>query len=82
MLQSSDHLCGSLLDTLQQPYVLLMLGSPELDAVQLGSHESRVEGQKQLHQPASQASLDATQDAAGHLGCKYTLPAHVESFTN
>jgi len=56
-----------------------MLGAPELDAgLQVGSHESRVKGQNHLPQPAAHASLDAAQDTVGLLGCKHTLPAHVE----
>jgi len=43
-----------------------------------GSHESRVEGQNQLPQPAGHTSLDAAQDMVGFLGCKRTLLAHVE----
>jgi len=50
-----------------------MLGAPELDAgLQVGSHESRVEGQNPLPQPAGYASLDAAQDTVGFLGCKPT----------
>mgnify|MGYP001857004296 CR=1 FL=1 len=53
VLQPSDHLHGSPLDSLQQVHVLFVLGSPELDAViQVGSHESRVMGQNHLPQPA------------------------------
>ena len=60
-----------------------MLGATELDAVlQVGSHESRIEGQNHLPQPARHSSLDATQDTVGILGCKRTLPAHVESSIN
>ncbi|KAK4826170.1 hypothetical protein QYF61_006032 [Mycteria americana] len=33
VLQPSDHLCGPLLDSLQQLHVLLTLGTPELNAV-------------------------------------------------
>jgi len=56
-----------------------MLGAPELDAVlQVGSHQSRVEGQNHLPQPAGHASLDVAQDTVGLLGCKCTLPVHVE----
>jgi len=56
-----------------------MLGAPELDSVlQVGSHKSRVKGQNHLSRPAGHASLDAAQDTVGFLGCKRTLPAHVE----
>ncbi|CAN0071273.1 unnamed protein product, partial [Bubo scandiacus] len=44
----------------------------------VGSHESRVEGENHLPQPAGHASLDAAQDTAGFLGCKHTLSGHVE----
>jgi len=58
-----------------------MLGAPELDAgLQVGSHESGAEGQNPLPQPAGYPSLDAAQDVIGFLGCKHTLPAHVELF--
>jgi len=56
-----------------------MLGAPELDAVlQVGSHKSGVKGQNHLSQPVGHVSLDAAQDMVGFLGCKHTLPAHVE----
>jgi len=56
-----------------------MLGAPELDAgLQVRSHQSGAEGQNHLPCPAGHASLDAAQDTVGFLGCKYTLPAHVE----
>ena len=55
----------------------------ELDAVfQVGSHESRVEGQNQLPQPAGHTFLDATRDTIGLLSCKHILLAHAESFIN
>ena len=66
VLQPSDHFHYSLLDLLQQLSVSLVLGAPELDAVlQVGSHESRVEGQNHLPRPAGHTSLDATQDTVG-----------------
>ena len=46
--------------------------------LQVGSHESGVKGQNPLPRPAGHVSLDAAQDTAGFLGCKCTLPAHVE----
>jgi len=56
-----------------------MLGAPELDAVlQVRSHKSGVKGQNHLPQSAGHTSLDAAQDTVGFLGCKRTLPAHVE----
>jgi len=48
-LQPYNHLRGLPLDLLQQLQVLLPLGALELDAVlQLGSHESSIEGQNHL----------------------------------
>ena len=68
------------LDLLQQLHVLLVLAASELDAVlQVGSLESRIEGQNHLPRCADHTSLDAVQDTVGLLGCKCTLPAHVES---
>ncbi|PKU45108.1 hypothetical protein llap_4594 [Limosa lapponica baueri] len=56
-----------------------MLGAPELDAVcQVGSHQSREEGQNHLPEPAGHASFDAAQHTVGLLGCKPTLLAHIE----
>jgi len=58
-----------------------VLGAQELDAVlQVGSHQSRVEGQNHLYQPAGHASFVAAQDTAGLLGCERTLVAHVYLF--
>jgi len=60
-----------------------VLRAPELDAeLQLGSHQSRVEGQNHLHGPAGHTSLDAVQDTVGLLGCKRTLPDHVDLLIN
>ncbi|KAK4830718.1 hypothetical protein QYF61_013168 [Mycteria americana] len=81
VLQPSDHLHGSCLDSLQQDHVLLMLGAPELDAVlQVRSHQSRVEEKNHLPQPADHVSFYAAQDTVGFLGCKCILPAHVQFF--
>ncbi|KAK4833105.1 LOW QUALITY PROTEIN: hypothetical protein QYF61_027771 [Mycteria americana] len=81
VLQPSDHFLGPPLDPLQQLHVLLVLRAPELDAVlQVRSHQSRVEGQNHLPQPAGHAALDAAQDMVGLLGCKRTLLAHVQLF--
>jgi len=81
MLQPSEQLCGPPLGSLQQLRVLLVLGAPELDVgLQVGSHQSRVEGQNSLPQPAGHASLDAVQDTVGLLGCERTLVACVQLF--
>jgi len=72
--QRRCHLRGPPLNLLQQLHVLLVLGASELDTVlRVRSHESRVEGQNHLPQPAG------TQDMVDLLGCKCTLPAHAES---
>jgi len=61
----------------------VMLGAPEMNVVlQVGPHESRVEGQNHLPQPDGHTSLDATQDTVGLLDCQHTLLAHAESFIN
>ncbi|KAK4816932.1 hypothetical protein QYF61_025428 [Mycteria americana] len=81
VLQPPDHFCGPPLDPLQQVHVFPVLRAPELDAVlQVGSHQSRAEGQNHLLQPVGHASSDATQHTGGLLGCKRTLPAHVQLF--
>ncbi|KAK4823365.1 hypothetical protein QYF61_001713 [Mycteria americana] len=81
VLQPSDHFRGPPLDLLQQFHVLFVLRAPELDAVlQVRSHQSRVEGQNHLPRPAGHTSFDAAQDKVGRLGCKRTLPAHVQLF--
>ncbi|KAK4828848.1 LOW QUALITY PROTEIN: hypothetical protein QYF61_000905 [Mycteria americana] len=81
VLQPSDHSLGPPLDQLQQVHVLLVLKTPELDAVlQVGSHQSRVEGQNHLPRPAGHAAFDAAQDTVGLLGCERTLLAHVQLF--
>ncbi|PKU42021.1 hypothetical protein llap_7679 [Limosa lapponica baueri] len=62
-----------------QDHDVLILGAPELDAVlQMESHQSGVEGENHLPQPAGHASFDTTQDAVGLLGCECTLSTHVE----
>ncbi|KAJ7420830.1 Cohesin subunit SA-2 [Willisornis vidua] len=62
------HLHDPPLDLLQQVHIILMLGAPELDtALQVGSHQSKVKGQKHLPQPAGHAAFDATQDTVGFL---------------
>ncbi|KAK4817066.1 hypothetical protein QYF61_027095 [Mycteria americana] len=78
----SDHFCGPPLDLLLV-HVLPVLSTPELDAVlQVGSRQSKVEGQSHLPGPAGHASFDAAQDMAAFLGCECTLPAHVQLFTH
>ncbi|KAK4805635.1 hypothetical protein QYF61_009861 [Mycteria americana] len=80
----SDHFCGPPLDLLQEVHVFPVLRTLELDTVlQVGSHQSRAEGQNQLPHPAGHASFDAAhqkKDTVGFLGCEHTLPAHVQLF--
>ena len=81
--QPSDNLCDPPLDLLQQLHILLVLEAPELDTVlQVESHESIVEVQDHLSQPAGHVSLEAAQDTVSLLGYKKTLPAYVESSTS
>ncbi|KAK4830181.1 hypothetical protein QYF61_008972 [Mycteria americana] len=81
VLQLSDHFCGPPLDPLQQVHVFPVLRTPELDAaLQVGSHQSRAEGQNHLPRPAGHAAFDAAQDTVGFLGCECTLSAHVQLF--
>ncbi|KAK4827362.1 hypothetical protein QYF61_017287 [Mycteria americana] len=79
VLQPSDHFRGPPLDLLQQ--LLVVLRAPELDAeLQVGSHQSRAEGQNPLPRPAGHAAFDAAQDTTGLLGCERALSAHVQLF--
>jgi len=81
VFQPSDQCCDPPLDLLQQLHVLLVLRAPELDRIlQVGSHQSRAEGQNHLPHPAGHASLDVAQDTVGLLGCKCTFVAHVQLF--
>jgi len=58
-----------------------VLRAPGLDAgLQVGSYQSRAEGQNHPPQRAGQVSLDAAQDTVGLLGCEFTLVAHIQLF--
>lgn len=48
----------------------------------MGSHQSEVQGKKNLPWPTGQVSFDAAQDVFGVLSCKHTLPDHVELLVN
>jgi len=50
--------------------------------LQVGSHQSRAEGQNLLPRLSGHASCDAAQDMTGLLGCEGTLVAHVQLFIN
>ncbi|NXO11734.1 F120B protein, partial [Oriolus oriolus] len=79
VLQPSDHLCSLSLGSLQQVKALPMLGTSELDvALQVESHQSRVDRENPLPHPAGHAALDAAQGAVGFLGSECTLPAQVK----
>ena len=43
-----------------------------------GVSQERIKGENHLPQPAGHASFEAAQDTLGFLGCKRTLPAHVQ----
>ncbi|KAJ7414042.1 hypothetical protein WISP_86992 [Willisornis vidua] len=59
------------------------LRAPELDAaLQVGSHQSRVEGQNSLLHPAGHISFDAAQNMADLLVGKCTLLGHNELLVN
>jgi len=60
MLSSPNHPRSLLLDSLQYFLILLELGSPELDTVlQMGPHQGKVEGEKNLPPPAGHTLLHA-----------------------
>ncbi|TRZ24811.1 hypothetical protein HGM15179_002309, partial [Zosterops borbonicus] len=64
-----DHFCIHPLDLVQQVLVFLMLGIPGLDTIlQMGSQESRVEGEYQLPHPAGHVSVEADQETFDFLG--------------
>jgi len=51
-------------------HVFPALRAPELDTVlQVGSHQSRIDGQNHLPQSAGHTSFDTAQDAFGLLDC-------------
>ncbi|KAK4830385.1 hypothetical protein QYF61_010612 [Mycteria americana] len=79
----SDHFHGPPLDLLQQVHVFPALRTPGLDTVlQVGSHQSRAEGENHLPRPAGHASFGAAQDMVDFLGRECTLLAHVQLFTH
>jgi len=83
VFQPSDDFCGPPLDPLQQVHVCLLLRAPEPDAgLQVGSHQSTVEGQNHLPQRAGHTAFDAAEDAVGLLGCQSTLLGHVDLLVN
>jgi len=47
-----------------------------------GSQQSGAEGQRPLPYPTGHPAGDAAQAMAGLLGCKHTLPGHVELLIN
>ena len=78
VFQRSHHFCGPPLDLLQHVQVFPVLRAPELSAgLQVGSHQSRAEGQNHLPQPAG-TSFNAAHHTVGFLGCERTLSVHVQ----
>jgi len=69
------HVHGSPLDLLQQlHHILPVLGAPGLDtALQMGSHNGRVEGDNHLSLSTGHPSFTAAQGTVGLLGCRSTL---------
>ena len=81
VLQPCDHLSGPPRDLFQELCVLLVLGAPGLDTVlQMGPHNSWVEGDNHLPLPAGHSSFNAAQNTVGLPGCKRALLAHVQLF--
>lgn len=57
----SDHFCSPPVDLLKQVHVFLVLENPELDVVlQVGPHQSGVEGESHLPWPADHTSMQPT----------------------
>jgi len=82
MIQPSEP-CGSPLGLLQLVHVFPVMRASELDAgLQMGSHQSGVEGQNCLPRPAGHVSFDAAQITIGLLGCRCTLLGHIELLVN
>jgi len=46
--------------------------------LQVGSHQSRAEGQNHLPRPAGHTAFDAAQDTVGFLGCEHAFAAHIQ----
>jgi len=83
VFQPSDHLCSPPLDPFQEVRVCPVLRAPELDTgLQMGSPQSRTEGQSHLPRPAGHTAFDAAREAVGLLGCERALVAHVQLFTH
>jgi len=81
VLQSSDNLCHPTLDTLQQLYIILVLGAPGLGAVmQVGPYEGRAEAYSHLPCPSGHPSSDAAQDAVCLPSSECTLLARIKVF--
>ena len=75
-IQALYHLCGPLLDSIQEISVFVR-GSPELDTVlQVRPDHGGVYGKDHLPRTAGHAAFNAHQDLIGLLGHQGTLPAH------
>ena len=67
------------MDALQQLYILLMLGTPVLNAeLKVGPHKGRAKGDYHLPVPAGHTSSGGAQDTICFPSCKSTLLAHVK----
>lgn len=56
----------------------IQISKMENTAVQVGSHESWVEGQNPIPRPPVHSPLEAVQDRTGILGCEHIPPAYVQ----
>lgn len=80
-LKPFDHLCGLLLNLLQQFHIFLALGFPGLDtALQVGPYKGRVKGPNTLPLHAGHPSFAATRETVGLPHYECTLMAHVQVF--
>ena len=77
MLQSLNHFCGSVLDSLKTFLVLCELRVRELDTIlQMRSHQGRVEGEENGSQSNNYTPSNTPQDAISFLGHKGTVLAY------
>jgi len=77
MLQALHHLCGSLLDPLQEIPIFYVLGSPELNTqLQVRPDQCRVEREDHFPWPTGHSPFNAPQDPIGLLNHQGTVRAH------
>lgn len=80
MLQLCDQISGFSPDLLQQVHIFLVLRPPELDAAFRGGLTRAEQSREAQSTPSPYAALDAAENTFGFLGCRCTLPGHVELF--